>query len=118
MTGLFLALAVLATPAPQQSPAAPVVTYDEAVACAFLGIGYGLRDEHSEETRNAAVGLGARYMAYAEVVSGKDSDAVVADIGDAASAVVAQITQSAQPFAELRQRYLACEARAADLPPA
>ena len=104
--------------AAQDAPAPSAPTYDEAIRCGFIGIAYGLRDEHDDATKREIVALGSRYMAYAEASSGKTTEAVVSDMGDGAGAIVEEVRQSAAPVTRMRELYEACAQRAAQLPEA
>ena len=110
----FLPLAaLLASPlAAQETHAAPPVSYDDAVGCAFIAMGFVMRDDLSPEKKKAAGALGTRYMEYAKSLSGKSTEEVVDDMSAAAKPILAEAKQDARPAKRFDARYADCESKA------
>ena len=110
----FLPLAaLLASPlAAQETPAALPVSYDDAVGCAFIAMGFVMRDDLSPEKKKAAGALGTRYVEYAKSLSGKSTDEVVDDMAAAAKPILAEAQQDARPAKRFDARYADCESKA------
>ena len=110
----FLPLAALfsAPLAAQEAPAAPPVGYDDAVGCAFVAIGFVMRDDLPSEKRKAAGALGTRYMEYAKGLSGKSTDEVVDDMAAAAKPILAEAEMDGKAAKRLDARYADCASKA------
>jgi len=110
----FLPLAaLLAAPlSAQDTPPAPPVGYDEAVGCAFVAVGFVMRDDLSPAKKKAAGALSTRYIEYAQGLSGKSMEDVVADMSLAAKPILAEANRGARPAKRLDARYADCESKA------
>ena len=113
---MFIAILLAAT-APQ-SALPETVTYDEAVACAFIGIAYGMRAEHSDDAKREITGLGVRYMEFAKSIGGKSDAEVVADMEPISGNIMARAQATANPLGAIRSQWDVCVERSGLLPTA
>ena len=116
LTAILLAASVpLSTPVPASSAD---VTYDEAIACAFLGISLGMDNERPREVTREIMAMGVRYIEAAQLIGGKTQTEVVADMGERSGDILAEVQAASNARAEIDRRWSICAERAAMLPAA
>ncbi|WP_271078635.1 hypothetical protein [Aurantiacibacter sp. MUD61] len=113
-----MVFAILLAAIAPASASLPDVTYDEAVACSFLGMGIGLSDTHSREEQREIIGLAVRYMQAAKEIGGRTDSEVVDDMAAAGDLIAAEIDGSTNPRQELDARWMACVDNSENLPAA